>query len=90
MSNDFALCPECGSKKIQFVQNKKWACPDCGFDLYCNVAAAVGLIICSPDNSVLFETRAKEPRKGFLALPGAVPEGVRILDTANETHWETE
>ena len=26
----------------------------------------------------------------FLALPGAVPEGVRILDTANETHWETE
>ena len=70
MTNDFALCPECGSKKIQFVQNKKWTCPDCGFDLYCNVAAAVGLIICSPDNSVLFETRAKEPRKGFLALPG--------------------
>lgn len=70
MSNDFALCPECGSKKIQFIQNKKWTCPDCGFDLYCNVAAAVGLIICSPDNSVLFETRAKEPRKGFLALPG--------------------
>ncbi len=24
----------------------------------------------------------------FLALPGAVPEGVRILDTANENHWE--
>ena len=70
MSNDFALCPECGSKKIQFVQNKKWACPDCGFDLYCNVAAAVGLIICSPAGDVLFETRAKEPRKGFLALPG--------------------
>ncbi|MBQ4014290.1 MAG: NUDIX domain-containing protein [Treponema sp.] len=70
MSNDFALCPECGSKKIQFVQNKKWTCPDCGFDLYCNVAAAVGLIIAAPDNSVLFETRAKEPRKGFLALPG--------------------
>ncbi|MBO7122292.1 MAG: NUDIX domain-containing protein [Treponema sp.] len=70
MTNDFALCPECGSKKIQFVQNKKWTCPDCGFDLYCNVAAAVGLIICSPAGDVLFETRAKEPRKGFLALPG--------------------
>jgi len=70
MSNDFALCPECGSKKIQFVQNKKWTCPDCGFDLYCNVAAAVALIICSPAGDVLFETRAKEPRKGFLALPG--------------------
>ena len=70
MSNEFKLCPECGSKKIQFVQNKKWTCPDCGFDLYCNVAAAVGLIICSPAGDVLFETRAKEPRKGFLALPG--------------------
>ena len=70
MTNDFALCPDCGSKKIQYVQNKKWTCPDCGFDLYCNVAAAVGLIICSPAGDVLFETRAKEPRKGFLALPG--------------------
>lgn len=70
MNNEFKLCPECGSKKIQFVKNKKWSCPDCGFDLYCNVAAAVGLIICSPNGDVLFETRAKEPRKGFLALPG--------------------
>ena len=70
MNNEFKLCPECGSKKIQFLQNKKWTCPDCGFDLYCNVAAAVGLIIAAPDKSVLFETRAKEPRKGFLALPG--------------------
>lgn len=70
MNNEFKLCPECGSKKIQFLQNKKWTCPDCGFDLYCNVAAAVGLIVAAPDNSVLFETRAKEPRKGFLALPG--------------------
>ena len=24
----------------------------------------------------------------FLALPGVVPEGVQILDTANETHWK--
>ena len=70
MNNEFKLCPECGSKKIQFLQNKKWTCPDCGFDLYCNVAAAVGLIIAAPDKSVLFETRDKEPRKGFLALPG--------------------
>ena len=82
MSNDFALCPECGSKKIQFVQDKKWTCPDCGFDLYCNVAAAVGLIICSPAGDVLFETRAKEPRKGFLALPGGI-DGARIKYVAS-------
>ncbi|MBO4547452.1 MAG: NUDIX domain-containing protein [Treponema sp.] len=82
MSNDFALCPKCGSKKIQFVQNKKWQCPDCGLDLYCNVAAAVGLIICSPSGDVLFETRAKEPRKGFLALPGGFCNPDESAETA--------
>lgn len=68
--NEFNLCPKCGSKKIQYLENKKWLCPECGFDLYNNVAAAVGLIICDSDGNVLMETRAKEPRKGFLALPG--------------------
>lgn len=68
--NEFNFCPKCGSKKIQFVQSKKWICSDCDFDLYNNVAAAVGLIICDADGNVFFETRAKNPRKGFLALPG--------------------
>ena len=58
--NDFNFCPKCGSKSINYVDSKKWVCPDCGFTLYNNVASAV----------VLLETRAKEPRKGFLALPG--------------------
>lgn len=49
---------------------RKWLCPDCGFDLYNNVASAVGLIIKDPQGNVLLEKRAKEPRKGFLALPG--------------------
>ncbi len=70
MSNEFYFCPKCGSKNVSFVNDKKWICGDCNLDLYCNVAAAVGLIICSPDGSVVFEKRAKEPRKGFLALPG--------------------
>lgn len=68
--NEFNFCPKCGSKKIQFVKNKKWICSDCDFDLYNNVAAAVGLILCDADGNVFFETRAKNPRKGFLALPG--------------------
>ena len=68
--NDFTLCPQCGSKKIQNVNLRKWRCPDCGFDLYNNVAAAVGMVIADDANNVLFERRAKEPRKGFLALPG--------------------
>ncbi|MCH5282168.1 MAG: NUDIX domain-containing protein [Treponema sp.] len=68
--NEFDFCPKCGSKKIQFVEGKRWICSDCGLDLYNNVAAAVGLIICDADGNVFFETRAKNPRKGFLALPG--------------------
>ena len=60
----------CGSKKIENHGNRKWICPDCGFDLYCNVATAVGVVIRDRYNNVLFEVRAKNPRKGFIALPG--------------------
>lgn len=70
LQNDFTYCPSCGSKRIQTVNMRKWLCPDCGFDLYSNIAAAVGLVIADGDGCVLFERRAKEPRKGFLALPG--------------------
>lgn len=70
MSNDFSVCPKCKSSRIQNINNRKWFCPDCNFDLYNNVAAAVGLIIQDNDGSVIFEVRAKDPRKGFLALPG--------------------
>ena len=70
MENKFNMCPMCGSKKIECVKNRKWICPDCGFDLYCNVASAVGVIIKDKQNNVLFEVRGKEPRKGFYAVPG--------------------
>lgn len=69
MANTFNLCPNCGSKNI-VSKPIKWQCPDCGFDLYNNVASAVGIIIYDDDCNVLFETRAKEPRLGFLAIPG--------------------
>lgn len=70
MNNDFNMCPMCGSKKIINHGNRKWVCQDCGFDLYCNVAAAVGVVVYDKNNNVLFEVRAKEPRKGYLCLPG--------------------
>lgn len=70
MQNDFNFCPNCGGKNIQNVNMRKWKCNDCGFTLYNNVAAAVGLVIQNKNGKVLFEKRAKEPRKGFLALPG--------------------
>ncbi len=70
IGNKFNFCPECGGKNIEYLENKKWFCVDCGFDLYNNVASAVGAIISDYENNVLFEIRAKEPRKGFWALPG--------------------
>ncbi len=68
--NKFKMCPMCGSAKIEYKDARKWICPDCGFDLYNNVASAVGVIICDVDGSVLFEKRAKEPKKGMLTIPG--------------------
>lgn len=49
-------------------------CPDCGFDLYNNVAASVGVIILNGRGEALFERRAKEPRRGYLAVPGGFCE----------------
>lgn len=69
--NKFTFCPQCGSKNIQTqMGGRKWQCPDCGFDLYNNVASAVGVVIENEKGEVLFEKRAKEPRKGFLVVPG--------------------
>ena len=82
MKNDFNMCPMCGSKKIQWRDNKKWICPDCGFDLYCNIAAAVGVVLYDDNNNVLFEVRAKEPRKGFLCLPGGFVDGGESTENA--------
>ncbi len=68
--NEFNACPMCLSKNIVVKNNRKWFCPDCGFDLYNNVAAAVGIVIYDKDNNFLFEIRAKNPQKGKLCLPG--------------------
>lgn len=69
MQNDFTFCPKCGGRNTN-NGTRKWLCPDCGFELYNNVAAAVGLVIQTKPGTILFERRAKNPRKGFLAFPG--------------------
>mgnify|MGYP002856957754 CR=1 FL=1 len=72
--DEFVFCPYCGSKRIKTfkkdIHSRKWLCEECGFDLYNNIAAAVGLVIQNENGEILFERRAKEPRKGFLAFPG--------------------
>jgi ADP-ribose pyrophosphatase YjhB (NUDIX family) len=65
----FRYCPHCASEKIQFVEGKKFFCPNCGFTYYHNTAAACGIIIES-DGKILTLIRGKEPGKGKLDFPG--------------------
>ena len=74
MKDFFKMCPSCGSRNIQFPNNRKWVCPDCGFELYNNVAAATGVIFCDDENNILFELRAREPKFGCYDLPGGFLE----------------
>ena len=81
--NIFSCCPDCEGKQIQTLRGgRQWVCSECGFDLYNNVAAAVGMIIQNHEGLVLFEQRAKEPRKGFLALPGGFVDPDESLENA--------
>jgi NAD+ diphosphatase len=82
LQNDFKLCPVCGSSRIANIDNRKWVCPDCGFDLYNNVAAAVGVVIADRNGDILFERRAKDPRRGYLAFPGGFVDPDESLEHA--------
>ena len=80
--NEFNFCPICSKKNISYKDGKKWFCSDCGFDLYNNVAAAVGIIISDCENNILLEKRAKNPRMGFLALPGGFCDADETAEAA--------
>ncbi|GMO66718.1 MAG: hypothetical protein Ta2A_15020 [Treponemataceae bacterium] len=89
---DFRFCPKCGKKgAITYVNERHWVCAECGFDLYNNVASAVGIIIADTDGKILFVKRGKNPRKGFLAFPGGFTDpGENAEDAARrETFEET-
>jgi 8-oxo-dGTP pyrophosphatase MutT (NUDIX family) len=93
--NVFKYCPNCKSEKIEFIANKKFVCPDCGFTYYQNTAAATACII-SNGEGILFLVRGKEPAKGKLDLPGGfvdpgegVVEGLR-RECREELGWDPE
>ena len=70
MEKELTICPCCGEKKLEYKNRRHWVCPDCGFDLYNNVAAAAGIIFYIDDGSIVFERRAKNPGKGMLGIVG--------------------
>ena len=69
-NNNFLYCPQCGAKgTIQYIE-KYWKCNKCPFILYHNAASASAVIISDDENNILFEIRAKDPKKGMLGCPG--------------------
>lgn len=68
--SQFKYCPKCGSK--HFVENnfKSKRCEDCGFIYYFNSCSSTIVIIINDDKELLVATRAHEPVKGTLDLPG--------------------
>ncbi|MDR0823582.1 MAG: NUDIX domain-containing protein [Prevotella sp.] len=68
--NQFSYCPKCGSDC--FVENnfKSKKCETCGFVYYFNSSASTIALIINDDKELLVATRAHEPAKDTLDLPG--------------------
>lgn len=62
-------CPGCGEGGLSWPTSRSLSCPECGFLLYLNTAAAAAVII-EYGGSILFGLRRNEPGKGKLDLPG--------------------
>lgn len=65
----FFYCPHCGSKLAHPGRNPL-QCASCSFTWFFNPTCAAGAFLFNDQNEVLFIRRAKEPRKGTLAVPG--------------------
>lgn len=77
----FKYCPKCASPN--FVENnvKSKKCTDCGFVYYFNSCAATVALIVNDNQELLVSTRAHEPARGTLDLPGGF---VDMYETGEE------
>jgi mutator protein MutT len=77
----FTHCPICGSKLFEISGERSRHCSDCGFTYYANASASTAAIITNSKGEILLTTRAFEPAKGKLDLPGGF---VDMNETAEE------
>ncbi|MBK5720476.1 NUDIX domain-containing protein [Dysgonomonas sp. Marseille-P4677] len=90
----FKYCPKCGSD--HFIENnfKSKRCEQCGFIYYFNSCSSTIAIIINDKNELLVATRAHEPVKGTLDLPGGfvdmeeTGEEAVIREVKEETNLE--
>ena len=77
----FEYCPRCGSHNFMINSERSRHCSDCGFTYYSNASASTAAIITNSKGEILLTTRAFEPAKGKLDLPGGF---VDMNETAEE------
>lgn len=90
----FKFCPKCGSER--FVENnfKSKKCENCGFVYYFNSSSSTIALILNEDKELLVATRAHEPSRGTLDLPGGfvdldeTGEEAVIREVKEETHLD--
>ena len=76
------FCPKCGNKHFPFDGHKSFKCQQCGFHFFINTAAAVAAIIENESGQILLTTRAFEPNKGLLDLPGGFVDPLESAENA--------
>ena len=77
----FKHCPRCGVDTFVPLPRHRFRCESCGFFYYINEAAAVAALIENRKGELLLTARNREPKKGFLDLPGGF---VDIGETAED------
>lgn len=82
------FCPKCG--QASFTPSARfYACGECGFKLFRNVAAAVAAII-EYEGTILASVRAKDPDAGKLDLPGGFVDQQETAEQALKRELEEE
>lgn len=78
----FKYCPKCGSN--QFIENnlKSNRCQSCQFVYYFNPSSATVAIIINDKKEILVATRAHNPAKGTLDLPGGFVDSGETAEEA--------
>lgn len=66
----FKYCPKCGSDRFFENNFKSKKCENCGFTYYFNSSSSTIALIINGNDELLVATRAHEPVKGTLDLPG--------------------
>ena len=81
-ANIFRFCPRCGGDAATPVGANPFRCGKCEFTHYFSPITAVGAIVADSEGQILLITRARDPGKGKLGMPGGFVDPGETLETA--------